>query len=84
MPVVATLGRIAVATTMGAGLAWALESVIGWDGRGEAFLSLLVGGLVGTAAYGALLVVLREPEVLALRGIDRAGAAIERRDRGPA
>jgi hypothetical protein len=42
-------------------------TVIGWDGRAQAFAALVVGGTVGLASYLAVLLALREPEVVALR-----------------
>ena len=46
---------------------WRSPSSGGTGGR-EAFAALLVGGTVGLAAYVAVLLALREPEVVALRG----------------
>jgi hypothetical protein len=57
-----------LATAVGGGLAWLAVTVIGWDGRAQAFAALLVGGTVGLAAYVVVLLALREPEVVALRG----------------
>jgi peptidoglycan biosynthesis protein MviN/MurJ (putative lipid II flippase) len=67
IPVLATLGRAAVATAAGAGSAWAVVSLIGWEGRGRALGALVLAGLVGLVAYGAALAALRTPELVALR-----------------
>jgi hypothetical protein len=67
IPVRATLGRVLVATAVGAGLAWLIVTVIGWDSRVEALLGLVVSGIAGLVAYAALLLVMREPVVLGLQ-----------------
>jgi phosphate/sulfate permease len=65
--VLATTARVAVASAVGAGLAWAVVDVVGWDTRGEAVMSLVLAGLVGLAVYGGILAALRSPEVATMR-----------------
>jgi putative peptidoglycan lipid II flippase len=67
IPVLATTARVAVASVLGAGLAWMVVDVIGWDTRGEAVVSLVLAGIAGVAVYGGVLAALRSPEVATLR-----------------
>ena len=67
MPILATLLRIGSRPLSAPGSPGRpYRHRLGRAGRGVA--TLLVGGTVGLAAYGTMLLVLREPEVLALRG----------------
>ncbi len=63
VPVGGALGRAAVATAVGAGAAWGLVGWLGWDGRPRAAAATALALAVGGALYGAVLVVLRTPEV---------------------
>jgi putative peptidoglycan lipid II flippase len=63
---VTTVVRALVAGAVVAGVTWLIARGIGWSTTGEAFASLVVGGVVGLGIYIALARMLRLGELRAL------------------
>jgi hypothetical protein len=64
-----------LAGALAAEVTWLVARQVGGNTGGEALLRLSVGGLVGIVVYVALLLVLRVPEVTAVRDRLRPGRA---------
>jgi putative peptidoglycan lipid II flippase len=65
--VVGSIGRMVVAAAIAGELTWLVASAIGDDSGAGAWVRVVVGGIVGIAAYVGLLTALRAPELDALR-----------------
>jgi putative peptidoglycan lipid II flippase len=72
--VVESIVRIGLAGTLGGEAAWLVADRVGGNTGLGAFGRLLAGSLAGAAVYGGLLVLLRAPELGALRRVARRRA----------
>jgi putative peptidoglycan lipid II flippase len=66
-PVFASLGRMLLAAVLMAEVVWLVTRVVGGTSGVGAAVRVVVGGVVGVAAYLGVLALLRSPELEAAR-----------------